>query len=280
MLKVVDLFKEILYNEYIKNKKKEVTIMKITDLTNVATNNSILPTNKIINSAIRLDKTNYDEMFDGSFEAIYKAVRDDIIKPLVIEDNIVGISYNSKCTSIEEDNKAGYAFQKAYSDKPISEYCLLSWQLVTANLVADKVVENEYGIYAFILSKGIIINPQGEVICQIDISDYKYREDIEEDLDYELEQYISDAFYDECDECDEEYDEYEDDKEEKVKNSNSLPTEVVISKLVLVKVDESSIRKYLREVYDHYLSSEMKDLNYEVKGPNVYVKDIKWGRKK
>ena len=79
------------------------------------------------------------------------------------------------------------------------------------------------------------------------------------------------------DEDDESCDEYEDDEEEE---EEELPEEVEIAKAGLgYDASESNIKKYLRDNYGYYLAKGNElDIDEEGDG-NVYVGNIRWGRK-
>lgn len=213
--------------------------------------------------------------FDGTFKSLYESTKED--KVILLTNNagdIVGISYDSGADSIVEDNLAGRAFTEAYESKPIMDYLYMIVNLINAGIEPTYINEttSAYGnVYVYSEEENVVIDLENGITR---ISEYEERISELGFADYIVAKEKSAEIEDEDDES---CDEYEDDEEEE---EEELPEEVEIAKAGLgYDASESNIKKYLRDNYGYYLAKGNElDIDEEGDG-NVYVGNIRWGRK-
>ena len=79
--------------------------------------------------------------FEGTFQELYGLVAEGKLKLLKQNGMVVGGSISGYDT-IEQDNLAGEAFNRAYSYKPLMQYVNLAVQLVESNIIPQEIVED------------------------------------------------------------------------------------------------------------------------------------------
>ena len=83
--------------------------------------------------------------YEGTFMEIYNLVKAGNLKLLKRSGMTVGISVGGHET-IEQDNLAARAFERAFGCKPIMQYVDLAIQLVEANLIPSKVTSDPFRV--------------------------------------------------------------------------------------------------------------------------------------
>lgn len=131
--------------------------------------------------------------YEGTFMEIYNLVKAGNLKLLKRSGMTVGISVGGHET-IEQDNLAARAFERAFGSKPVMQYVDLAIQLVEANLIPSKVtndplrVEILNGLVTLdLMGREVATNPEPE------------QDEDEEELD-EDEELVEDDETDEDDE--------------------------------------------------------------------------------
>lgn len=178
----------------------------------------------------------------GTFKEILDKVLANEIIPIVSGSGmIVGISYDSKVTNLIDDNVAQVAFEKRYRGKDVMGYVLAALKLKADDAAIADVQEDAQRIRV-ILDNGEVVTIKDYAPCR-------------------------------CSES----------NSSEVTPSVELPSEVEISVDEFGGADnvtEDSVKRYLREAFDHYLSGNHVAPDYSIDNDVVKVTNIYWGRKR
>ena len=121
------------------------------------------------------------------FIDFYKDVKEGNISPILDEDNnVIAVNASTKITSnacmrlingifchganeaeCKEDYHNALKFQKAYEGKNTIHYMILAVNLLNANLNADKVVEDENGLFIYNVANRIVLDAYMNIVVDI-----------------------------------------------------------------------------------------------------------------
>lgn len=178
----------------------------------------------------------------GTFKEILDKVYAKEIIPIVNNNgDIIGMNVNTQVTDLVADNIELEKFRKKYSGKNLMVWVLKALELYAKGTVIGEVIENADGIK-------VICGNGEEVIIEAAYGGYSrtYREELPENVDVT------------CDEiCD------------------GLGRDLDIG-----EVDESIIKTWLREKYDHYLAGNYDGMVVEKEDEVFHITNIRWGRKR